>query len=186
MVIGMGAHAERMRGYGRQNRRSRGEGYPIELYIEGDVGLTQQWERQQDTQAVAQFNRRVRAWGRQVNAALRGSIEAHGIRDTKLGKSLKQNYRHWGKVPSAGQEITSIGFAFEAPGLYVHLGVGRGYNMEGGTVVVTKQHNRDKMERKPKPWFNPVIEQHIPALQQIVQEYCGNLFINTTRILIDR
>lgn len=183
----MGANAERMAGYRRQNRRgSRQRGYPIELYIEGDTGITQQWERQQDKQAVDRFNRNVRNWGRTVNAALKSSIASWIDHDTNLSKSLKQNYRHWGKTPQVGQEITSIGFGFEEAGLYVHLGVGRGYNREGGTVVVTKTHNRDKMERKPKPWFDPVIEQHIPALEKIVQDYCGTLFINTTHILINR
>lgn len=183
----MGANAERMAGYYRRNRRrSRGEGYPIELYVEGDTGITQQWERQQDKKAVARFNRNVRAWGNTVNAALRASIGTWIKQDTSLSASLKQNYRHWGKTPQAGQEITSIGFGFEEAGLYVHLGVGRGYNREGGTVVVTKKHNRDKMERQPKPWFDPVIEDHIPTLQKIVQDYCGSLFINTTHILINR
>ena len=183
----MGANAERMAGYYRRNRRKkRGEGYPIELYVEGDTGITQQWERQQDKEAVARFNSNVRRWGDTVNAALRSSIGHWITEDTRLSASLVQNYRHWGKAPQAGQEITSIGFGFEAAGLYVHLGVGRGYNREGGTVVVTKKHNRDKMERSPKPWFDPVIEQHIPALQKIVQDYCGTLFINTTRILINR
>lgn len=174
-----------MAGYGKRNRLKRGEGYPIELYIEGDPGLTQQWERQQDRKAVAAFNRKVRAWGATVNAALNSSIDSMIEDDNNLSKSLKQNYRHWGKRPKAGQEITSIGFGFEEAGLYVHLGVGRGYNREGGTVVVTKKHNRDMM-RRPKPWFDPVIEQHIPELQQIVVDYCGNLFINTTNILINR
>ena len=179
----MGANAERMAGQGRRNRK--GEGYPIELYIEDDTGITQQWERQQDKEAVAAFNRKVRAWGAAVNAALKSSIGQMIAEDKTLSASLRQNYRHWGKAPKAGQEITSIGFAFEEAGLYVHLGVGRGYNREGGTVVATKKHNRD-MLRKPKPWFDPVIEQHIPALEKIVADYCGDLFINTTRLLINR
>lgn len=181
----MGAHAERMAGYGKRNRSRKGEGYPIEVYIEGDTGITQQWERQQDRKAVAAFNRRVRAWGAKVNDALQYSIAGHIAEDNTLSASLKTNYRHWGRTPQAGQEITSIGFSFEEAGLYVHLGVGRGYNREGGTVVVTKQHNRD-MIRKPKPWFDPVIENHIEALQQIVIDYCGDLFINTSHILINR
>ena len=105
----MGANAERMAGYGRKNRRrGRGEGYPIELYIEGDTGITQQWERQQDKEAVAEFNRKVRAWGRNVNTALQTSIGQMITEDKTLSGSLRQNYRHWGKVPQAGQEITSI------------------------------------------------------------------------------
>ena len=34
--------------------------------------------------------------------------------------------------------------------------------------------------------IDSVIEQHIPALEKIVADYCGDLFINTTRILINR
>lgn len=175
-----------MAGYGRRNRRrKRGEGYPLELYVEGDTGITQQWERQQDKKAVAEFNRKVRAWGTKVNDALLYSTAKWIVNDNTLSDSIKVNYRHWGKPPKAGQEITSIGFAFEEAGLYVHLGVGRGYNREGGTVVVTKK-NKDKMDRHPKPWFDPVIEKHIPDLVKIVTDYCGELFINTTRILINR
>jgi hypothetical protein len=174
-----------MAGYGKRNRSRKGEGYPIEVYIEGDTGITQQWERQQDRKAVATFNHRVRVWGTKVNDALQYSIADHIAEDNTLSASLKTNYRHWGRTPQAGQEITSIGFSFEEAGLYVYLSVGRGYNREDGTVVVTKQHNWD-MIRKPKPWFDPVIENHIEALQQIVIDYCGDLFINTSHILINR
>ena len=182
----MGANAERMAGQGRMNRRGGKERYPITLSVGGDTGLTQQYERQQDREAVSRFNRRVRAWGRDTNAALKSSIGRLVRRDTRLSSSVRQNYRHWGRAPQAGQEITSIGCAFEEAGLYVHLGVGRGYNREGGTVVVTKKHNRDRMARRPKPWFDPVIEDRLPALEKVVQDYCGDLFINTGRILTGR
>ncbi len=83
-----------------------------------------------------------------------------------------------------GQEITSIGFGFKAEGVYVHLGVGRGYNMENGTRILTKTTDNE-WKREPKPWFNPVIEQHIPELVEIVKKYCGTLLVNTTRIYIN-
>lgn len=83
-----------MAGYGKRNRSRKGEGYPIEVYIEGDTGITQQWERQQDRKAVATFNHRVRAWGTKVNDALQYSIADHIAEDNKLSASLKTNYRH--------------------------------------------------------------------------------------------
>ena len=162
-----------------------GERYPLDVIIEGDTGITQQWGRQQDKEAVATFNAKVRAWGNQVDAALRASIDNWITKDVKLSKSLKQNYRHYGKPIAEGQEVTSIGFAFKPEGIYVHLGVGMGYNMQGGTRILTKKTD-DKWNRQPKPWFNPVIEQHIPALIEIVREYCGTLLVNTTRIFINR
>lgn len=173
-----------MAGYNRRNRM-KGSGYPIELYIVPDARMEKQWERQQGRKAVTAFNRQVRAWGTRVNDALQYSIAQQIAEDNTLSASLKQNYRHWGKRPQTGQEITSIGFAFEEAGLYVHLGVGRGYNREGNTVVMTKK-NKSEFKRRPKPWFDPVVEQYIPELQKIVQAYCGDLFIDTTRILINR
>lgn len=114
--------------------------WPLDVTIEGDTGMTQQWERQQDTKAVALFNKKIRAWGAKVDSALRTSIGIHIEEDKELSKSLKQNYRHFGKSPKRGEEITSIGFRFREEGIFVHLGVGKGYNMEGGTRVITKKN----------------------------------------------
>ena len=60
-------------GYGEEPRNSwrgkanqlGGERYPLDVIIEGDTGITQQWEQQQDKEAVAAFNARVQAWGYQ-------------------------------------------------------------------------------------------------------------------------
>lgn len=185
----MGAHAERMaQGQNRNSWRKKGDvfdsRYPLDVIIEGDAGYTQQFERQQDKEAVAEFNANVKAWGAVVDAALRSSVSRWIDVDKRLSKSLKQNYRHYGKQLVNGQEITSIGFSFKAEGVYVHLGVGKGYNMENGTRILTKTTN-DKWNREPKPWFNPIIEQHIPQLVEIVRKYCGTLLVNTTRIYIN-
>lgn len=186
----MGAHGERMTqgqnlgGWHKKNNQLGGSRYPLEVIIDGDAGYTQQFERQQDQKAVATFNAKIRAWGRMVNAALLSSIEQNIESDKELSRSLKQNYRHFGKAPAKGEEITSIGFSFKSEGVYVHLGVGRGYNMEGGTRILTKKKD-NKWNREPKPWFNPVIEQHIPALMAIVKDYCGALTVNSTRIFIN-
>lgn len=189
-LCSMGAHAERMaQGRNRSGWQKKGNllddnRYPLDVIIEGDTGYTQQFERQQDKEAVAAFNAKTRAWGAKVDAALDLSIGSWITTDKKLSKSLKQNYRHYGKPPMEGQEITSIGFSFKEEGVYVHLGVGKGYNMENGTRILTKTTD-DKWNRNPKPWFNPVIEQHIPELIEIVKEYCGTLLVNTTRIYIN-
>lgn len=185
----MGAHAERMaQGQNRNGWRKKGNAfdnrYPLDVIIEGDTGYTQQFERQQNKEAVADFNADVKAWGKKVDSALRLSISDWIDTDKRLTRSLKQNYRHYGQPSMEGQEITSIGFSFKAEGVYVHLGVGKGYNMENGTRILTKTTN-DKWNRQPKPWFNPIIEQHIPELVEIVKKYCGTLLVNTTRIYIN-
>lgn len=186
----MGAHAERMaesqnrNSWRKKDNRLDTGRYPLDVIIEGDTGYTQQFERQQDKKAVATFNASIRAWGESVDKDLKSSIKSHITTDKNLSKSLKQNYRHFGKPPMDGQEITSIGFRFKEEGIFVHLGVGMGYNMENGTRILTKKSD-NKWNRQPKPWFNAVIERHIPELVEIVREYCGSLIINTTRIYIN-
>lgn len=170
----------------KSNGRGRSSStWPIKVMIEGDTGITQRHQREQDVKAVTKFNRQVMAWGKMVNGALVTSIGQHIDKDVQLSSSLKQNYRHYGKTVQAGQEITSIGFSFAEEGIYVHLGVGRGYAMEGGTRIITKKTNRDDL-RKPKDWFNVVIRQHIDALGEIVKNYCGDLYLNASRIYINR
>lgn len=159
--------------------------WPIEVSMEGDPGLTQRVEREMDKEAVNKFNREVRAWGQLVNSDLKARIGQVIDKDVNLSASLKQNYRHFGKSVKSGEEITSIGFSFVEEGIYVHLGVGRGYNMEGGTRIITKKTNREDL-RKPKDWFNPVVSRHIDALGEIVKNYCGDLFVNDSRIYINR
>lgn len=180
------AEALSNRGAWRQKSNSLGgQAWPIEVSVEGDTGITQRHQREQDKKAVAKFNRQVRAWGQKVNGDLTQSIFLRINKDVELSKSLKQNYRHYGKTVREGEEITSIGFSFAEEGIYVHLGVGRGYAMEGGTQIITKKTNREDL-RKPKDWFNVVIRQHIDSLGEIVKNYCGDLYLNASRIYINR
>ena len=184
----MKRQTEAMTNRGNWRKKSNsigGQAWPIEMVIEGDSGITQRHQREQDHEAVAKFNREVRAWGNMVNAGLKASISRHISKDEHLSASLKQNYRHFDKTVKAGEEITSIGFSFAEEGIYVHLGVGRGYVMEGGTRMVIKKTNRDDL-REPKDWFNPVIRQHIDSLGEIVKNYCGDLIVNASRIYINR
>lgn len=178
--------AENRGNWANRSNRPVVQPWPLDVTIEGDAGLTQRIERQMDAEAVKKFNRDVRAWGQSVTQQLKASVPLHVDEDKRLSASIKQNYRHFGKTVQAGQEITSIGFSFVEEGVFVHLGVGRGYNMQGGTRIITKKHNRDEWRRHPKPWFNPVIEKNIASLAEIVKNYCGDLFINTSRIYINR
>lgn len=180
------AEKENRNNWANKTNHSVVQSWPLDVTIEGDPGLTQRIERQMDAEAVKKFNREVRAWGRSVTKQLKKSVSLLIDEDIRLSSSIKANYRHFGKTVKAGQEITSIGFHFVEEGVFVHLGVGRGYNMQGGTRIITKKHNRDEWKRHPKPWFNPVIRDNMASLAEIVKNYCGDLFINTSRIYINR
>ena len=173
------------RSWGQKSNSLGGRAWPIEVSVEGDTGITQRHQRELDAKAVAKFNREVRAWGKMVNDALKWTIRWNVAKDEHLSASLKQNYRHYGKTVQAGEEITSIGFSFVEEGIYVHLGVGRGYAMEGGTRIITKKTNRDDL-RKPKDWFNSIIRYNIDSLGEIVKNYCGDLYLNASQIYINR
>ena len=173
------------RSWGQKSNSLGGRTWPIEVSVEGDTGITQRHQRELDAKAVAKFNRQVRAWGQMVNRGLMSNILLRIDKDVQLSSSLKQNYRHYGKTVRAGEEITSIGFSFVEEGIYVHLGVGRGYAMEGATRIITKKTNREDL-RKPKDWFNSIIRYNIDSLGEIVKNYCGDLYLNASRIYINR
>ena len=89
----MGAHAERLSQNNNRsswwNKKNRlADRFPLDITIEGDTGITQQFERQQDAKAVAAFNGRIRAWGKKVNEALQASVSKWIDEDKKLSASL--------------------------------------------------------------------------------------------------
>ena len=189
----MGAHAERMKLAGRRGSSpARVEvltDIPLEISIEGDTGLTQRWERERDVDATKQFNDRVGAWATSINNALRAKLSTMGIgKSGKLDKSIKANLWHFGKKIREGQEVTSIGFSFKPQGIYVHLGLGRGYEMDGGVVVKKTRNSKTNLQmmRQPKDWFDSTITEHLGELEKIVMDYTGALFINATRIYINK
>jgi hypothetical protein len=140
----------------------------------------EKYKRGQDIEALEKFNEKVRNWGKKVNAALKASIQQHVEQDVELSNSLKNNYY---KDKSFG-EIYRVGFSFRPEGVYVHLGVGKGYRRVAGTTVRTAKKNTFK-ERKPVPWFNPVIKEHIADLEKTVREYSSDLVMSYARIFIN-
>jgi hypothetical protein len=148
---------------------------PFDISIE-EQGKTQRFERGLDTKAVEEFNSKIRAWGDKVRNALGPSISSAGIKGSKLMRSIRNTYKEeYG-------EIFRIGFAFAREGVFVHKGVGRGYVMKGGVVIKTSK--TIGFNRKPKPWFNHIIETFIPELEQIIYGYTDTAIINSVRIYI--
>jgi hypothetical protein len=177
--------------WGNNNRQPkhnkfRNEG-PFEIEIKGESTIAK-YNRNKDVVHVQEFNAQIQAWGASVKASLIESIGVNIKEDKKLSKSLKNNYYSENK-PNSGRlmEIDRIGFSFEREGVFVHMGVGRGYRHDG--TITSKQHKmnadkQNKMGRKPVIWFNPVIEQHISELSKIVETYADGLVLNYSQIYI--
>jgi len=164
-------------------RRGAGNDGPLEISLESD-SLTDKYDRGKDLQNVNDFNAKVRAWGDSVRGDLKSAISQLITKDSELSKSLKNTYYNGKKRNSDPNiEIDRLGFSFRAEGVYVHLGVGRGYYRNGG-VTLRNERNRSKNIRRPKQWFNPVVKARMEELGTIVQEYYSEMVINSTRIYI--
>jgi hypothetical protein len=177
--------------WGSTNRRPKRNRFanegPFEIEIQGESTIAK-YNRNKDVEQVQQFNAQIQAWGASVKAGLVESIGRMIKVDKELSGSLKNNYYADNK-PHAGRlvEIDRIGFSFRPEGIYVHMGVGRGYHHNGSVSTKQNRMNADKqntMGRKPVLWFNPVIEQHIGELSKIVENYADGLILNYSRIYI--
>lgn len=93
-------------------------------------------------------------------------------------------------------EASKIQFTFPYYMVFVHKGAGRGYGgnktglftTRGGGKAATNKSSMGKMgtgKRKPKPWFNPVLDERFPYLSEIIAAYHGGkVMANIDKILI--
>ncbi len=147
-----------------------------------------------------EYNDRVSDWGSQLGVKLRSSIRMLAM-DGKgdLVKSLRMKTAKW------FGEIDKLAYHFDRHGVFMHKGVGRGYMMMAGNVVhvkgyqskasimkmfseerrkkgVTKKDNT--LKRQPEEWFNPIVQQNIDKLADLVAEVNADRVVNATKMLI--
>ncbi len=80
-------------------------------------------------------------------------------------------------------EINTISYSFERHGVFVHKGVGRGYEAQNGFVVRTAKGPKTA-DRKPAEWFNPVLDAYIPELANEIAKVNADAVLNTARVKI--
>ena len=182
----------------KQNARRRKmlnlDGLPFELSLES-ISEADRFTRHQDRDRLKQFNQDVRQWGIGTTKALKGSVRSLITNDRRLSNSIRPNFYYDNKYGT--KEIDRVGFSFEREGVYVHRGAGRGqggwkgsrwYNKKG-ELRTTNRKSFGLMgfgNRKPKEWFDPVVEGRLPQLADLVAEYSSTLFIDTSRIFIEK
>ena len=128
------------------------------------------------SEQIEAFNEKVKAWSAKVKSDLVPSIRANDISGIKLSRSIRNTFQ------TEYGEISRLGFSFARHGIFVHKGVGRGYQARNGMVVKTSK--TPGFNRQPKPWFNPVVESHLDELGQIIHDHNEKAIINSTRIFI--
>lgn len=140
---------------------------------------------------LAQYNSEVSGWTRDTQRKVKNQVLRLVL---NVGPGYNQQKT---SVRKYYGEANRISFSFPYYMVFVHKGAGRGYggsktgkftNKFGGKTL-TNSLSAGKMgtgKRVAKPWFNPVIEQAFPELENIITNYRGEkIILNLQRILID-
>lgn len=143
-----------------------------------------------------EYNKKIANWGSKTGGIIKlqiRSLTSKGKGD--LVRSLRMKTRkYYG-------EIERVTYQFIRHGVFWHKGVGRGYFMEGGTVMrgykpgaVLKARalnsNRQASsrvlsggkKRKPVEWFNPTLDTRVPALANMITEMRADQIVRATNI----
>lgn len=111
-------------------------------------------------------------------------------KEFKLAQRLTHNvYKKFGL--SEG-----IGFRIQQQGVWVHKGVGRGYQIRGGMVVrvsgkgigIKKQSRlpiNEPIRRHPVDWFNPVVDANTNFLADQIAQVNEDAAVNAMRMRIN-
>jgi hypothetical protein len=134
---------------------------------------------------ITLYNQEVKGWGDKIRSRLANSIKQLSQKGKgELMKSLTMKTRRYYGA------IDRITYNFERHGVFFHKGTGRGYKMTGGNVMrVATGNNKtltdSSIKRKPAEWFNPIINNNIDDLANIVAIHMADAAVNATRLKIN-
>lgn len=177
----------------RRRNRSSSSGLPFELSLES-TSEVEKFARRQDKDRVKQFNEDVTAWSIHTTRRLKINVRTMIKRDLLLSDSIRPNLYYDRKY---AKEVNRVGFSFVREGIYIHKGAGHGqggfkggsewYNIHGAkkTTIRASLMKMGQGNRQPKEWFDPIIEQEIPQLADLIADYSATLQIDATNIFID-
>jgi hypothetical protein len=138
---------------------------------------------------VNEQNQLIKRWAPKVKRALKNS--ARIFDNGKTTSFVMRKGRMEGKLADSitariGKKLgvaELVSFSFERHGVFVHKGVGRGYEINGNAVVRTAKGGMDT-PRIPVPWFNPVLDLQVPLLANSIAEVNANAAVNATNLKI--
>jgi hypothetical protein len=138
---------------------------------------------------VNEQNQLIKRWAPKVKRALKNS--ARIFDNGKTTSFVMRKGRMEGKLADSitariGKKLgvaELVSFSFERHGVFVHKGVGRGYELQGNSVIRTAKGGMDT-PRIPVPWFNPVLDLQVPLLANSIAEVNANAAVNATNLKI--
>lgn len=101
----------------------------------------------------------------------------------RLEKKVKTSMNH--RVFYKFSISEGVSFRFERHGVFLHKGVGRGYQMQGGMVVRVAKNPPKGEVRRPVEWFNPIINARTPQLANDIARVNADAAVNATRMRIN-
>lgn len=137
---------------------------------------------------LQQQNEAVLKWSSMVQRYLRGAatLFTNGKDGTviKPGRTEKKlDASIVGTTKRQYGVIDRVTYTFERHGVFVHKGVGRGYQMQGGMVRRVAK-SKSTTVRLPAEWFNPVLDQSLPELANKLAVINADAVLNATRMMI--
>lgn len=128
-------------------------------------------------QTIEALNNEVSSWSRSTRNQLVQELHRLNIRQT--GQLIKRiSYR----LRKADFQVERISYRFLRYGVFVEKGVGRGYSIErvkATTLLVGGMSGK----RRPKRWFNPVMDERIPDLADQVAKHSADINAKRLKIL---
>lgn len=146
----------------------------------------------------------VRAFGKSLIGPLKSEMSS-----LKIKRHTGQMFRVRDRYYKYHGRITGFGFVIPRHAVFVHKGVGRGYPIETAGAAAFGQtrsrkvralkakgfnqkyiakalSNSDKLQgkmRRPKPWFNPVVDRALPKLAEDLATHNADLLAENILIL---
>jgi hypothetical protein len=138
---------------------------------------------------VNEQNQLIKRWAPKVKRALKNS--ARIFDNGKTTSFVMRKGRMEGKLADSittriGKKLgvaELVSFSFERHGVFVHKGVGRGYELNGNAVVRTAKGSM-QAPRNPAPWFNAVLNIHVPKLANDIAVINANAALNAVKLHI--
>ena len=114
-------------------------------------------------QEIIAMNRAVQQWASHTGSQMKGNLPPG---DLKSGFKGSNRY-NFGL-------ISSVGYQFPRHGVFLEMGVFGGKN------------RKESQARgyQPRPWFNPVVDRRLDALNEAIGQVTDKMVINATRIKI--
>ncbi|NQU85802.1 MAG: hypothetical protein HQ541_08585 [Mariniphaga sp.] len=139
---------------------------------------------------IEEQNALILSWIPKVRTALKSNVLRFSKGKSQsfvIRKNQKEGKLHQSIKSSTARdlgEIEKISFQFERHGVFVHKGVGRGYEATKGFVIRTAKGPVLK-RRVSVEWFNPVLERFIPELADKIASLNTNAAVSATDMKIN-